>query len=479
MRSFILASVIALIAPMAAHAADDLLDAYEAARRNDARFQASRLEYEAAREKIPQAWAELLPQVTLDARRSRTYQDVVDREVQAGIALPVGKAHFYTDEWQFRATQALFRYASWVQLDQSEAVVRQAYAQYAAAEQELILRVSALYLNLLASRDQVTLTEAELAAVGKQRELVKAQRRGGLASVTDEYEAEARYSLVTADLIEANYAVDDAFQALREAVGDAITDVMPLKDEIPLVRPEPANSADWVDAALDQNLLLMARKEAVAVAQYEVDRIKAGHYPTVEFVASHGNVDAGGAVTGGATDVNTSVVGVQLVVPIYSGGVVNSRTREATILFQRARQEQIQQHRQVMRETRAAYQGVISAISRVDALEASVRSQESALEGRRQGYRSGVNTLLEVLDTERELFSTRRDYLRARYEYLLNLLQLKRQAGSLSEEDLEYLNGLLRHGGGATASVMMTTPTMGITDYVVPGTPEDSSGEPN
>jgi len=278
-------------------------------------------------------------------------------------------------------------------------------------------------------------------------------------------------------VIEANYALDDAYQALREAVGDAITDVIPLRGEIPLVRPEPANSADWVEAALDQNLLLMARKEAVAVAQYEVDRIKAGHYPTVELVASHGNVDADGAITGGATDTDTTVVGVQLVIPIYSGGIVNSRTREATMLFQRARQEQIQQHRQVMRETRAAYQGVISAISRVDALQASVRSQESALEGRRQGYRSGVNTLLEVLDTERELFATRRDYLRARYEYLLNLLQLKRQAGSLGEEDLEYLNGLLGPGGGATASTSMMAPATGSVDYVVTGATGQPAGD--
>jgi outer membrane protein len=449
----------ALLAPVVGHAADDLLAAYEAARQNDPKFQASRLEYEAAREKIPQARAELLPSVTLDARRTRTRQNIVEREQPV---FGVGKSEYNTREWQFRATQPLFRYSSWVQLGQSEAVVRQAYAQYAAAEQELILRVAALYLNLLASRDAVALADAELAAVGKQLELVKAQRRGGLASITDEYEAEARYSLVTADLIEANYAVDDAYQALREAVGDAVTDVVPLKGEIPLVRPDPASSADWVATALDQNLLLMARREAVSVAEHEVRRIKAGHYPTLEFVASHGNTDVGGAVTGGASDTDSTVLGVQVVVPIYSGGVVVSRTREASSLFHRARQEQVQQHRRVMRETRAAYQGVISAISRVDALQASVRSQESALEGRREGYRSGVNTLLEVLDTERELFSTRRDYLRARYEYLLNLLQLKRQAGSLSEDDLEYVNGLLRLGGEATASLMTVT----VPDYL-------------
>lgn len=457
MRLLTIPVLLGMLVPVSGHGASDLLDAYEAARQFDPQFQAARFEYEAAREKIPQARAELLPTVSLDARRTRTRQDIVEREQEI---FGVGKSTYNTREWQFRATQPLLEVSSWVQLNQSKAVVRQAYAQYMAAEQELILRVSALYLNLLAARDQVALAEAELASVGQQRELVQAQRRGGLASITDEYEAEARYSLVTADVIEANYALDDAYQALREAVGDALGDVMPLREEIPLVRPQPANAAAWVDTALEQNLLLLARKEAVEVADYEVERIKAGHYPSLELVATHGNTDVGGAVTGGATDTDTTVLGVQVVVPIYSGGVVQSRTREASRLFQRARQEQVQQHRQVMRETRAAYQGVISAISRVEALEASVRSQESALEGRQQGYRSGVNTLLEVLDTERELFQTRRDYLRARYEYLLNLLQLKSQAGSLTEEDLVYINELLHRGPPATAAKWDEVPAL-------------------
>jgi outer membrane protein len=440
----ILVSVALVGGPLqAAEAAEDILDVYQAGLRNDPRFHAAQYEYRAAMQKIPQARAELLPQVSLDARQSRTDQNITEREQPI---FGVGETRFTTTTWQFQASQPLFRYASWVQLSQSRAVVRQAFAVYTAAEQELILRAAALYLNVLASRDRVSLGEAELAAVGRQLELVRAQRRGGLAAVTDEYEAEARYSSVEADLIDANYALDDAYQALRELAGDAVSSLFLLQAEIPLLPPQPADLTEWVARAVDQNLLLLARRAAVEVAEYEARRIRAAHYPTVELVASTGNVDVGGAVTGGASKTDTTVVGLQFSMPIFNGGLVMARTREADMNLQRVKQEEILQHRMIMRETRGAFQGVISAIQRVRALESSLTSQQSAVEGRTRGFRSGVYTLLDVLDSERELYATQRDLARARYEYLLNLLQLKRQAGTLSEDDLVYLNTLLDRG---------------------------------
>jgi len=166
----------------------------------------------------------------------------------------------------------------------------------------------------------------------------------------------------------------------------------------------------------------------------------------VDLAATHGKVNAGGSVTGGATNVDTSEITLNVRVPIYNGGFVSSQTREASLNYQRALEERKQEHRTVMRETRGAYQGVISAISRVQALSDSLTSQQSVLEGKSRGYRSGVNTLLDVLDAESNLYETGRDLAQARYQYLINLLQLKRQAGSLSEEDLEFINGLLDRG---------------------------------
>ena len=443
MRLLISLVVSAVLFGGAAHAAEDMLDVYQAGLRNDPRLHAAHYEYRAAMQKVPQARAELLPQVSLDARQSRTNQNITEREQPL---FGVGRTRFDTTSWQFQASQPLFRYASWVQLSQSRAVVRQAFAVYTAAEQELILRAAALYLNVLASRDRVSLSEAELAAVGRQLELVRAQRRGGLAAVTDEYEAEARYSSVEADLIDATYALDDAYQALREMAGDAVSSVFVLQAEIPLLPPDPADLNEWIARAVDQNLLLLARRAAVEVAEHESRRVRAAHYPTFELVASSGNVDVGGAVTGGASKTDTTVVGVQFSMPIFNGGVIMARTREADMTLQRVKQEEILQHRMIMRETRGAFQGVMSAIQRVRALETSLTSQQSAVEGRTRGFRSGVYTLLDVLDSERELYATQRELARARYEYLLNLLQLKRQAGTLSEDDLVYLNTLLDRG---------------------------------
>jgi outer membrane protein len=440
MRALSIILLCTVLSAFPAHAAEDMLDVYDAGLRNDPRFHAARFDYQAALQRVPLARAELLPQISFDARHSRTDQNILEREEPA---FGIGRSRFTTQTWQFQASQPLFRYASWVQLKQAQALVRQAFAVYTAAEQELILRTAALYLNVLAASDRVTLGEAELAAVGRQLELVRAQRRSGLAPVTDEYEAEARYRSVEADLIEANYAFDDAYQAMRELAGDAVTSLYPLLGTIPLLPPEPADLNEWVARATEQNLELIARGIAVEVAEQETRRVRAAHLPTLELVASTGNTDVGGAVTGGASNTDTTVVGIQFNLPLYNGGVVQARASEADMRLERIKQEKVLQHRVVMRETRGAFQGVISAIERVRALEASQTSQQSAVEGRQRGYRSGVYTLLDVLDSERELFATQRDLARARYEYLLNLLQLKRQAGTLSEDDLMYLNELL------------------------------------
>ena len=440
MRKIIGLALVVLSLPGNLNAAQDLIEAYEAARIYDPRHNAARFDYEATLEKLPQASADLLPSLSFDARTGKVNQDIKDRDQPI---FGVGDERFRSSAWNFQARQPVFRWASWVQRGQAKTAIRQAYAEFTAAEQDLILRTVALYLNLLASLDLKALAAAELKAVGRQLELVKAQRRGGLASITDEYEAQARYSFVQADVIAAKYGIDDAFQALREVVGDAVADVFPLKAEIPLVKPEPAIVTDWVESALEQNLLLIAREEAVLLAKAEVDRQRAEHYPSFDLVANYGNQDQGGSITGGASDVDTADFSLQVNVPLYSGGAVNSRTREAKMNHRRAREEQRFQYGEVNRQTRAAYNGVVSSISRVEALQASTIAQESVMEGRRTGYRSGVNTLLDVLAAESILYSTRRDYAEARYQYLLSLLQLKQQAGTLNEEDVYYINGLL------------------------------------
>jgi outer membrane protein len=381
-----------------------------------------------------------LPVISFNHTRGDESQDILSRE---NDFFGLGKSDFTTNTFAFQVTQPIFRMASFVRLGQSKALVRQAHALYIAAEQDLILRTAEAYLTVLAARDNLRFARVEQAAIARQLTLVQGRRRGGLANITDEYEAQARSARVQADVIAANYALDDAYQALREIVGDAVSDVYSLKQEIPLIPPDPAQVDTWIDRAIESNLSLIGRNEAASVAEREVQRRRAAHYPTLDLVARRGNTDTGGAVTGGASDVDSSSVLLQLNVPLYSGGIVRSQTREANKIYRRTLEERKLQHLVVMRETRAAFQGVQSAISLVKALGDSLRSQESALAGRTKGYRSGVNTFLDVLDAERDLTSTRRDYARARYAYLLNLLRLRQQVGSLGESDLLYINGML------------------------------------
>jgi outer membrane protein len=432
-----------LCIPVVGQTADDIIATYQAALANDPRFQSARYKYEGALEKIPQARALLLPSLGFDAHAGNTDQDVLARE-QINFLDPnngLGRSSFSTSSFSFSATQPIFRYASWVGLAQAKAVVRQAYAEYVASEQDLMLRSAEAYLNILAANDELQLAQAEQSSAEQQAEIVQAKRSGGLATVTDEYEADARISLVEADVALALDMLDDANEAMREIAGDAIGEIRPLREAFPMARPEPEMAAEWVATALSSNLALIAVNEGVEIANQEVRRRRAERYPTLDLVASQGNSDTADQVAG--ADVNSAVVALQVSVPLFTGGGARSKSREASMMYRQALAQRTAQHRFVMRETRAAFRGALSAITRVEALQRSVKSQESALDGKTKGYRSGANKLVEVLDAERDLFATKRDYAQARYEYLLNMLRLKQQAGSLSISDLEYVNSFL------------------------------------
>jgi outer membrane protein len=437
-KYLILAGALAAVGTV--EAAQNLLDSYKAALTNDPRYRAAFYQYSAAQQSVPQARAQLLPGVSFDARYAEVDQDILNRDQ---LIFGVGPEDYSVKSWSFQASQPLFRMSAWAGYKQAQAGVRQAYAEFAAAEQDVIQRTAEAYISVLGAEDNLGFAVAERAAAERQLDVVQGRRRGGLANVTDEYEAQARFSRVEADVIAATYTLDDAYQALREIVGDAVVTVAKFKSDVPLNDPDPILVQDWIDRALEQNFLLLAASEAVEVAAQEIKRRRGNHFPTLDLVARHGNVDSGGSVTGGATDVDTTEVALQFSLPIYQGGAVSSQTEQAELEYQRALEERKLRHLTVMRETRATFQSVRSAISRVQALMATERSLQSALVGRQRGYESGVDTLLEVLTAESELFSTRRDLAAARYDYLLNTLRLKAQVGALSESDLAYFNSFL------------------------------------
>ena len=387
------------------------MDVYDLSLRNDPRILAANFEYQSAEELIPQAKAQLKPFIYAEAGHRETRQDITstDNDVFA-----VGATDFPTQTYGITLKQPIYRHASWANLRQAKAEVKKALAERSNADQELLLRVSELYLGVLAAKDDVILSQRELEAVTQQLKLTQTRRASGLATRSDIYDAEARFSTVEAKEIEARNRLDNAHHALMQSTGELRTDLSPLREEIPLLNPNPMRIEEWVQSALDSNFSLAALRHATEIAEHEAAKQKGARYPSVEFVARFDNRDTDGSLFGGGSEVETADYSIQINVPLYQGGGPSSKIRQAFAQLNRAKQELIFEQSEVTRAARAAYLGTISAIEKVKALANSVKAQESAVQAKENGYRSGLNTTLDVLDAQAILFFIRRDYAQAR-----------------------------------------------------------------
>ena len=258
----------------------------------------------------------------------------------------------------------------------------------------------------------------------------------GLAPKTDYLDAKSRRAEVRAARIAAESALDDALQALRELTGRDVPSLAVLREDLPLKHPDPDEVAAWIGEAVKRNPSLEAQRQTVEAARQEYFRQVAGHYPLLNLEAAYNHNKTEGTLFGGGSEVETTNVLLRLNVPIFEGGIVKSRSREAFNLFQAATQEEQRQARALEKETRAAFFGVRDSIERVKALREAVESQDLALQAKREGYKSGLFILLAVLDSERDRSLVRQDYATARYDYVMNSLRLRKAVGTLSESDL-------------------------------------------
>ena len=420
--------------------AADLLEVFRLSERHDPELQAAIFRYEAAKESVPQAKARLFPDLRLSYEHLETNQDIRSTD---NAVFGSGSTDFPTRSFGLVLSQPIFRFGDWQSLKQSNAIVAQALAELEAARQEHILRVSQIYLGVLAAEDDLEFAQAERAAVESQLELATKRRRSGLATRTDEFDARARFALVQSNEIEAENRLDDARQALLVTTGQLFADLAPLAESIVLDLPDPPVVERWVNQSIEQNLALEARRQAVEVAEREVRRQRSDHYPTLDLVARLDNRDTDGSLFGGGSEVETADIALQFNLPLFKGGGTRSRVRQANFEFQQAMQELRLEQLQVTRVARSSYLGVISGVNKVKALTESVTAQRSALEAKKRGYQSGINTALHVLDAERDLYLIKRDYAQARYDYLLSMLSLKNAAGTLSVVDLDNVDRML------------------------------------
>ncbi len=415
--------------------AEDLMQIYEIALSRDAIFQGAQAEYLSAREAKPQARSFILPQINGTASYTRTGQSVKRSTLAGGDV----SSDFDTKSYSLNLNQVIFNKDLFIGLRQADLTVAQAEADVEAARQDLIVRVATAYFDVLAAEDTLRFTVAEKDAIGRQLEQAQKRFEVGLIAITDVKEAQANYDSAVAEEISARNDLDVTRNALAVIIGQFFGDLAKLSGRMPLVTPEPADADQWMEKAIEQNLTLIGTRLSTETAGLEVKRQRAGHLPTLDMLASATQVDQGGGFFGGR-DTGEIEVGVQLNLPIYSGGLVNSRTREARHNFQEAQENLTQERRDTAKQARDAYLNVISGISRVKALKRAVESQQAGADATEAGFEVGTRTSVDVLISLRTLFQAERDYSVARYAYLVDTLELKQAAGTLTARDVDKIN---------------------------------------
>ena len=429
--------LILLLAVSGVTRADDLVSVFGLALDSDPQYQAAIASHDAALEVVPQSLALLLPDINLraDVSRNRFH----NRKPE-----PDEKENTYSTNKDYSALlrQSVYARDRFIALEQADSRVAQADAELESAYQDLIIRVARRYFIVLGAMDNLEFVQADKAAIARTLDQAKQRFEVGLAAITDVYEAQARYDTAVSEEINAEKLLDDAREALRELTGESPGEVEILREEIPLAEPQPAAKEQWVETATGQNPLLLAARAATEAARQEVEIKRSGHYPTVDVTAGYSrrNVSFGGLVP---LNRNDSAIGLEVVLPVYQGGLVSSQTRESRFLLDQTQQDGVRIFREVERQARDSYRGVLSEISRVKALKQAVISSDKALEASEAGFEVGTRTIVDVLDSQRELLRVRRDHARSRYDYLLNTLSLKQAAGILEEPDLVQINGLL------------------------------------
>jgi outer membrane protein len=415
----------------------DLMQVYREALSNDQQYMAARATAEAGREKGPQGLAGLLPTV------SATANTVWNENKYVPSNLPRTNRDFNTNAYNVNLTQPLFRWQNFMQYGQGQLQVVQAEANFAQASQDLILRVAQAYFDVLYAQESLKAVRANKEAIGQQLEQAKKSFEVGTVTITDSQEAQARYDLASAQEIKAESDLDVARYALRVIVGKDSGELNRLKPQAELKPPQPASMDKWVDAAVQDSFTVQAQQAAAEVAAKEVERMRAGHYPTIDVVANYGRNNSALSFLGtDSLETTARNIGLQLNVPIFQGGYVNSKTREAVANRNAAEAALENAKRTAALNVQQSYLGVVNGLAGVRALDAALISSISALESNKLGLDVGVRIIIDVLNAEQQVYVTRRDLAKARFDTLISQLKLKAAVGSLGEADLEQINPL-------------------------------------
>ncbi len=337
--------------------------------------------------------------------------------------------------------QPVFHWEHWLQLSQAENQFVQAEAAYHAELQTVIVKVVEAYFNVLSAADNVAFYHIEQQAIARQVEQAKQRFALGFVEVTEVREAQAAFDQVIASATAAEALVENQKEALIEIIGEQTLALMPLRPLIPLVKPHPESIEEWSKTSEVSNFKIISAFNQVEVARKTVDLQRNGHLPKLDVVASYGEFDTTSSF---GLRGNTQNIGLKLSIPMYEGGAVNAKIRQANHRLVETQEILVAVKRAVNRQVKEAYRGMTTSISQVLALTTAVKSSELALEATQAGYEVGTRTLVDVLTEQRNVYRAKRDLSRARYDYLVNGVKLKHAASSLTQLDVEQLNHLLQ-----------------------------------
>jgi outer membrane protein len=436
--------------------AKDLVGVYEDALRSDPQLRAADANRLAAHESRPQALAALLPQISGSAAYTNDHsggnQDQIE-VTQTGTlyVAPLPYTSGTTEkQWGLNLRQNVFSWQNWQTLKAANSQVAQAEATYAAAEQNLILRVSQAYFTVLSAVDNLDAQQASLEAIARQLDQADKRYDVGLIAITDVQEARAARDTASAAVIAAKRTLATAEDQLQEITAEKYDSLSKPGADMPLNMPDPADEERWVNISLDQNLSLVSSRLAADIALDNVHIAFGGHVPTLDLVGSRSYTTQNGdylydgvPIDNFGSRVNDRQISLQVTVPIFSGGLTQSKVRQSQYLWIAAKEQVVQTSRATERQARDAYLGVISGIARVQSLRQALESSRTALTATEAGYEVGTRTAVDVLNARRTLVQAETDYSGSRYDYIVSIIQLRYAAGNLDRAQLAQINGWL------------------------------------
>jgi len=437
-----LASLPLLLASFSAPAAD-LLEVYRQAQARDPIYRAAVYALQAARERVPQARAALLPAVNLVGSAGR----------QTGRAsfdeTPSVQRDVHTRSWNLQLSQPLWRATASAALDQAGQQEVLAEAQFRLAEQDLILRTAQAYLDILVAQEAEHVAHLQIGAMEQQRSLARRTFEGGTGTVTDVHEAQSRLDLSRAQAVVAGNELQNKLAELTRILGISHASLAGLRADSALPQIAPVGLQPWLDSAREQSIQVRIAQATLEVADREIAKSQAAHSPTLDLTASYGSNFTSGNITSPA-DISArsraTQVGMSLTIPLYAGGGVQSRVREAVALKGKAGEDLEAARRQAMTQARQAFAGVVNGAAQAQALASAITSSKSSLDANKVGYLVGTRINMDVLNAEQQLFAAQRDWHKARAETLLQGLRLKAANATLDEADLSLINGMLETG---------------------------------